>query len=167
MLSEKMVQRLNEQINLEFYSSNLYLQMSSWCTNQGFEGCSAFLKKHAEEEQGHMRRLFRYVNETGAMAVLGTVKSPPAAFKSLEDVFQQTYEHEIHVTKKINELADTALEEKDYSTFHFLQWYVAEQHEEESLFKSILDKISIIGTEGSGLFFVDREIGRLAATRER
>jgi ferritin len=163
MLSEKMVHRLNEQINLEFYSSNLYLQMSSWCSHQGFEGSSAFLKRHAEEEQGHMQRLFQYVEQTGALAVLGTIKSPPAEFKSLEEVFQQTYEHEVHVTKKINELADTALEEKDYSTFNFLQWYVAEQHEEESLFKSILDKVAIIGTEGSGLFFLDREIGGMAA----
>ncbi len=161
MLSEKMVTRLNEQINLEFYSSNLYLQMSSWCESKGLEGCSAFLRSHATEEMTHMQRLFTYVNETGAMAVLGQIEAPPTEYDSIVDMFQRIYEHECLVTSKINDLADTAFGQKDYSTFNFLQWYVSEQHEEEALFKSILDKIEIIGTDGKGLFFIDQEIGRL------
>ena len=108
-----------------------------------------------------MQRLFTYVNETGAMAILGQIDAPPTDFRSIVDVFRSTYEHECLVTQKINELADTAFGEKDYSTFNFLQWYVAEQHEEEALFKSILDKIEIIGTDGKGLFFIDQEIGRM------
>ncbi len=163
MLSQTMVSRLNEQINLEFYSSNLYLQMSSWCEARGLEGCSAFLRAHAAEEMQHMQRLFTYVNETGAMAVLGQIQAPPTDFESVVEVFRNTYDHECLVTRKINELADTAFGEKDYSTFNFLQWYVGEQHEEEALFKSILDKIEIIGTDGKGLFFIDQEIGRMAA----
>ncbi|MDJ0860765.1 MAG: non-heme ferritin [Gammaproteobacteria bacterium] len=161
MLSQRMLARLNEQINLEFYSSNLYLQMSSWCESKGLEGCSTFLRSHANEEMTHMQRLFGYVNETGAMAVLGQIDAPPTEYGSIVDVFRGTYDHECLVTKKINELADTAFGEKDYSTFNFLQWYVAEQHEEEALFKSILDKIEIIGTDGKGLFFIDQEIGRM------
>ena len=166
MLSQQMIDRLNEQINLEFYSSNLYLQMSSWCESKGLEGCAAFLRAHADEEMTHMHRLFSYVNETGAMALLGDIKAPPTDFGSVTAVFQGTYEHECHVTRKINDLADTAFQQKDYSTFNFLQWYVAEQHEEEALFKSILDRIEIIGTDGKGLFFIDQEIGRLAADRK-
>ena len=165
MLSEKMVTCLNEQINLEFYSSNLYLQMSSWCEAKGLEGCSTFLRSHATEEMTHMQRLFTYVNETGAMAILGQIDAPPTEFQSIVEVFRSTYEHECLVTRKINELADTAFGEKDYSTFNFLQWYVAEQHEEEALFKSILDKIEIIGTDGKGLFFIDQEIGRMTNGR--
>ena len=162
MLSQTMVARLNEQINLEFYSSNLYLQMSSWCDGRGLEGSAAFLRVHAAEEMQHMQRLFTYVNEAGAMAVLGQIDAPPTDFESVVVLFRRTYDHERLVTRKINELADTAFGEKDYSTFNFLQWYVAEQHEEEALFKSILDKIEIIGTDGKGLFFIDQEIGRLA-----
>jgi ferritin len=161
MLSKTMTDRLNEQINLEFYSSNLYLQMSAWCENRGLEGCASFLRQHALEEMSHMQRLFTYVNETGAMAVLGTIEAPPVGYDSVADVFAQTFEHECVVTKKINDLAHLAFAEHDYSTFNFLQWYVAEQHEEEKLFKSILDKIEIIGTEGKGLFFIDREIGAM------
>jgi ferritin len=163
VLTETMVAKLNEQVNLEFYSSNLYLQMSSWCEKEGFEGSSNFLKMHAEEEMGHMRRLFNYVNETGAMAELGQIEAPPTEFTSLVDVFEKTYEHEVFITGKINELVHTAFEQRDYSTFNFLQWYVAEQHEEEKLFKSVLDKAQIIGADGQGLFFLDREIGGMAA----
>jgi len=162
MLSSTMLSKLNEQINLEFYSSNLYLQMSSWCEYKSLSGCAAFLRAHATEEMEHMQRLFGYVNDTGAMALLGEIKAPPVEYKSLEDVFQSTYDHEVFITSKINELSHTAFSEKDYSTFNFLQWYVAEQHEEEKLFKTILDKIEIIGTDGKGLYFIDQEIAAMA-----
>ncbi len=162
MLAESMVDRLNEQINLEFYSSNLYLQMSAWCNWKGYEGCAAFLRAHAAEEMEHMDRLLNYVNETGALAKLGTIDAPPTEFDSLRAVFEETYEHEVQITKKINELAHTAFTTQDYSTFNFLQWYVAEQHEEETLFKGILDKFELVGTDGQGLFILDREIAALA-----
>lgn len=163
MLSQNMLDRLNQQINLEFFSSNLYLQMSSWCAYKALDGCATFLRSHATEEMEHMQRLFTYVNDTGSIAKLGQIEAPQTDFESIEDVFRKTYEHEVFVTKKINELTHTAFTEADYSTFNFLQWYVAEQHEEEKLFKSILDKIEIIGTDGKGLFFIDQEIGALTA----
>ncbi|MCG8382940.1 MAG: non-heme ferritin [Gammaproteobacteria bacterium] len=162
MLSQTMVDKLNEQINLEFYSSNLYLQMSAWCESKGFEGAAAFLRDHAVEEMGHMQRLFTYVSETGAMPVLGTIEAPRTDFESLGEVFRTTYEHEQFITKKINELAHVAFTSQDYSTFHFLQWYVAEQHEEEKLFKGILDKLDLVGEEGKSLFFVDKDLGVLS-----
>lgn len=165
MLSERLIERLNDQINLEFYSSNLYLQMSAWCEFKGFEGCAEFLKHHASEEMLHMQRLFTYVNETGAMPHLGTIQAPPTDYASLTEVFRQTFEHEVFITKKINELAHTAFSEQDYSTFNFLQWYVAEQHEEEKLFKSVLDKIELIGEDGKGLYLIDKELkGLLSAS---
>lgn len=162
MLKQAMIDRLNEQINLEFYSSNLYLQMSAWAEYKGFEGCAAFLQKHADEEMEHMKRLFTYVNETGAMARIGSIDDPTSEFDSIKDLFEKVFEHECLITQKINELAHTAFTEQDYSTFSFLQWYVAEQHEEEKLFKGILDKIEIIGEDGKGLFFIDKEIGKMA-----
>ena len=132
--------------------------MSAWCDFKGFEGSATFFRAHALEEMDHMQRLFTYVNETGALAQLGQIEAPPTEFDSLQDVFEKTYEHEVEVTRAINGLADTAFQEKDYSTFNFLQWYVAEQHEEETLFKGILDKFEILGTDGKALFMIDREI---------
>lgn len=162
MLTLTMVEKLNDQINLEFYSSNLYLQMSAWCEFKGYEGSAEFLKLHADEEMQHMQRLFTYVNETGNLAKLGSISAPPTEFKSLTNVFYETLKHEMEITKAINELAHTAFSEHDYSTFNFLQWYVAEQHEEEKTFKSILDKIEIIGEDGRGLYFIDKELGDMA-----
>jgi len=159
-----MVTQLNIQINLEFYSSNLYLQMSAWCEEKGFEGAASFMRKHASEEMDHMTRIFTYVSETGALPILGAIEAPPHEFESLADVFQKTYEHECQITERINKLAHQAFTNQDYSTFNFLQWYVAEQHEEETLFKSILDKINLVGHDGHALFFVDKDLAEMAKT---
>lgn len=162
MLSKPMVALLNKQVTAEFYASNLYLQMSAWCAFKGLPGCAAFLRKQSEEETGHMHKLFNYVIETGALAVVGKVDAPPTSYPSAQAVFEQTYKHELDVTESINRLVEAAQKEKDHSTVQFLQWYVAEQHEEESLFKTIMDKFNLIGTDHRGLFFIDREMAELA-----
>lgn len=167
MLSHSMTARLNEQINLEMFSSHLYLQMSSWCAYKALDGCATFLNQHAAEEMTHMHRLINYLQETGALAILGGMEPPPAEFTSLQELFEKIYAHEQFITSKINELVHLATTESDYSTVQFLQWYVAEQHQEEFLFKGILDKIQLIGTDGQGLFFIDREIANLATTKAK
>ncbi|MEI7142609.1 non-heme ferritin [Pectobacterium brasiliense] len=163
MLKKEMIQKLNEQLNLEFYSANLYLQMSAWCGDKGFEGASSFLKTHSQEEMQHMQRLFDYLDDTGSLPVLGAIAAPPIDFDSLADVFKLTYEHEQLITAKINELAHEAMTLQDYSTFNFLQWYVAEQHEEEKLFRSILDKLALVKASEGGLFFIDQDLKKMSA----
>ena len=162
MLSSNVIKLLNDQMNLEFYSSNLYLQMSAWCEQNGFEGAAKFLSAHAAEEMQHMRKLFTYLNETGALAVITAIKVPAHEYKSLKEIIELTYEHEKLITSKINELVGKTFEEKDYSAFNFLQWYVAEQHEEEKLFSGILDKLNLLGEDGKGLFLIDKDLGNLA-----
>ncbi len=164
MLSQALSDRLNQQINLEMYSSHLYLQTSSWCAYKSLDGCAEFLRLHAEEESGHMNRLLNYMHETGAFVILGGMEAPPTQFESLTALFEKIYEHELFITTNINDLVHLANTEPDYSTLQFLQWYVAEQHQEEFLFKGILDKIKLIGTEGQGLFLIDKEVGKLAAS---
>src|SRR5215471_10263484 len=127
MLSKAMVDSLNKQIQLESYSSNLYLQMSAWAEIKGLEGCASFLRAQAQDELTHMHRLFTYVYETGALPVVGAVKAPPIKYKSVSDLFQQVHAHEQFITSKINELMSQAIKEQDHSTVQFLQWYVAEQ----------------------------------------
>jgi ferritin len=163
MLSPKMLAKLNEQIGHEFYSSNLYLAMSSWCAAQALRGSAKFLEVHADEELRHMRKLFAYVNDSDAQAIVPALEQPPKDFKSIAEAFQKTLDHERFITGKIHELVDLALAEKDHATFNFLQWYVAEQHEEEVLFTSIVDLIKLAGTDGRGLYLVDKEIGKKAA----
>ncbi len=161
MLSKAMVDNLNNQIQLENYSSNLYLQMSAWAEVKGLEGCATFLRAQAQDEQAHMHRLFKYVYETGALPVIGATKAPPIKYKSVSDLFQQVHAHEKFITSKINELMTLALGEQDHSTVQFLHWYVAEQHEEEHTMQKILDQIKNIGETGSGVYFIDRAIGTL------
>ena len=162
MLTAEMTGRLNDQLNLEFFSANLYLQMSAWCSDKGYEGAASFLKMHSREEMQHMQRLFDYLSDTGAMPVLGSIAAPPVAYNSLNEVLIQALDHEKLITSKINELAHSAMTTQDYSTFNFLQWYVAEQHEEEKLFKTVLDKLAMVGDSGNGLFLVDKDLGRMS-----
>lgn len=164
MLSVKVQSALNQQIAEEDYAAHYYLAMASWCDKSGLSGSSKFLYAHAEQEKQHMMKLFKYVNDAGGHAIVQAVKEPPAKFKSISNVFELTLAQEKNVTKSINALVDLCLSEKDYSTFNFLQWYVAEQHEEERLLNSILDLIKIAGVEGRGLFLIDKEIEKRSQT---
>ncbi len=163
MLSKKLADALNKQIGIEFYSSNLYLQMSAWADQQGLEGCASFLRAHAAEEMTHMARVFDYILEAGNLAEVGPIDGPPTNFDSAGKLFAQAYEHEKEVTAAIGNLVELCMEEKDFTTLNFLQWFVSEQREEEALYRTILDKFELIGTDGHGLFFIDREIGALRA----
>lgn len=161
MLKDEMVAQLNEQMNLELYSSLLYQQMSAWCSYHSFEGAAAFLRRHAQEEMSHMQRLFSYLIDTGNLPRLQSIPALFTEYASLDELFSATYTHEQLISQKINELAHVAMTSQDYPTFNFLQWYVAEQHEEEKLFKSILDKLRLVGNSGEGLYFVDKDLATL------
>lgn len=114
----------------------------------------------------HMQRLFNYLSDTGSLPLLGFIDAPPVECESLADVFQQTYEHEQLITRQINELSHAAMTAHNYFTFNFLQWYiqwyVAEQHEEEKLFKSVLDKLALVGNSGKSLFFIDKDLKKMS-----
>lgn len=161
MLNKKVIKKLNQQINHEMFSANLYLQMSSWCAAHGFDGAAAFLAEHAQEESQHMQRIFNYMIDAGEQPEIRAIEAPESNFTSLQDVFQKTFDHEVFITEKINELVGTAMRENDYSAFNFLQWYVAEQHEEEKLFKSIVDKFELLGTDGQSLYFIDQQLASM------
>ncbi len=161
MLSKEIETALNNQLANEAYASNYYLSMASWLEKSGLRGSAAFMHEQSEEEREHMMRMLKYVNEAGGHAKVSALKEPPYNYKSITQVFELALEHEIHVTQSINKIVDLALSKKDYGTFNFLQWYVAEQHEEEKLFTSILDIIKITGTEGRGLLLIDNEMAKL------
>lgn len=159
MLSKIILEKLNHQVNLEAGSSNLYLQMSAWLLSQSLDSTAAFFRAHAEEEMAHMMKLFDYINETGALARIGDVALPGAEWNTHIELLEVAYNHECAITGSINNLVDTALQEKDYSTVNFLQWYVAEQHEEEHIFSSMLHKARLIDTmEGRARSRFDEEV---------
>ena len=161
MLTEKMEKALNDQIRVEAESSQVYLSMASWAEVKGLEGISQFMYKHSDEERMHMLKLIKYVNERGGHAYITDLKAPETEFGTFQKMFQDLYDHEIFVSRSINELVHVSLEEKDYATHNFLQWYVAEQIEEEALARTILDKINLIGNDKGGLYLFDRDVQQI------
>jgi ferritin len=159
MPSDKVVQKLNEQIGHEFESSNLYLQMCAWCAENGYEGCATFFRAHGLEEQQHMFKIFDYLNEAGGPAAIPALAEQRRQFESIREIFDATLEHERFITGKINELAGLAFSENDFTTFNFLQWFIEEQREEEALFGGIIDRFNLVGDDGRGIYHLDREIG--------
>lgn len=160
MLSKKIEKLLQEQIEIESSSSYAYLAIASWCEVNGMEGAAAFFYNQSDEERMHMLKLFKYLNEKGGQAQAPVNKKPKSDFKNILDAIKYFYESELHVSNAVNKLVYVANEEKDYTTMNFLQWYVSEQHEEENLAKSLLDKIKLIGISGNGPYLIDMEIGK-------
>lgn len=161
MLSKNIENALNLQLRVEAESSQIYLSMASWAETHGLEGISKFMFAQSDEERMHMLKLVKYINERGGHALVSELKAPKTNYKAFKEVFQELYEHEVFVSGSINELVDIALSEKDYATHNFLQWYVAEQIEEEAQAKIILDKINLIGDDKGGLYLFDRDMHQL------
>jgi ferritin len=161
---KKMIEEaLNAHIEKELYSSRFYLAGAIWCETNGFPGAAKFLYEHSEEERMHMMKLIHYVNDRGGVSKLASMKEPPQQFNSLEELFVKIKDHEVYITESINELYGLTVEQKDYTTGNFLQWFIAEQIEEESLFNNILDKIKLVGDSKTSLFMIDKELESLAA----
>mgnify|MGYP001815210521 FL=1 len=164
MVSEIIEKALNEQIRIEAESSQVYLSMASWAELQGFEGVASFMYAHSDEERMHMLKLVKFVNERGGHAQVSALEKPPVEFGSFKEMFQTLFDHEVMVSQKINELVGITLEQRDYATHNFLQWYVAEQIEEEALARNILDKINLIGDDKGGLYLFDNDVKLLVGT---
>ena len=163
MISKKIESALNEQIKIEEHSSRIYLAMASWCEVNGFPGAAKFLYEHTDEERMHMMKFVHFLNDRNGYAVLQALENPLLEYKSLEELFNKVLQHEQFVTKSINDLVDLCLQEKDHSTNNFLQWFVTEQMEEESLVQEIVDKIKLIGDAKAGYFYIDNYLSGLAA----
>ncbi len=154
---------LNEQIAMEGKSSAYYLSMASWCHMMGFMNAAQYLYTHSDEERMHMMKIFQYVNEAGGHSIQPEITGVRHHFNSLREVFELILEHEIKVTKSINNIVDNAFKAKDFATFSFMQWYVTEQREEETMSRRALELFDIIGEEGIGLWTIDQELGKLHA----
>ena len=160
-LSPMTEQLFNTQIAMEGNSSARYLAMASWCDTRGYKRAAAFLYRHAEEEREHMMKLFHYVNDVGGQAAHPDIVDVQHDFQSFRQVFELVLAHEAKVTQAVHELADHCLAVKDFATFNFLQWFVAEQIEEETLARRALELFDVIGEEGIGLYTIDKALGAL------
>lgn len=156
MLNKKVEDICNRQVDREGYSSSLYLAMASWAETNGLSGVAGWMYNQSDEERGHMLRFIKYINERGGKAVMPALKKPPAEYKNVEDVFREVLKHEEFITASINEIVSLTLEEKDFNTQNFLQWFVMEQVEEEASVRIILDKLRLVGK--NNMYEFDRDI---------
>lgn len=165
-LNEEIEKVLNEQIKVEAHSSAIYLAMSSWCDDQGFDFSAQYFARQSDEERKHMLKLFNYVNDRGGRAISPEVVNIPGDFESFRSVFEQALEQEMHVTQQFNNIADKCLKLKDFVTFQFVQWFLEEQIEEEYVARRILEMFDVIGEEGTGRWEIDKHVPKVTYSAE-
>lgn len=162
VISEKMQTALNKQVNRELYSSFLYLSMSGYFEAENLKGFAAWMKEQAKEEYAHAMKMYNYVFERGGKVELLPIEAPPKEWDSILNVFEETYKHELEVTKEIHNLVGLSKDENDYATESFLKWYVDEQVEEEDQASYIVERLKQIAGFKGGIIFLDKELGARA-----
>jgi ferritin len=160
MISEKIQNAINDQIKAEFDSFYLYLAMAAFCESINFKGFAAWFRMQAEEEKEHAYKFYNYVIDRGGRVILKGLETPPAQFNSMQDVFQQTLDHERVVTGRINHIYQMAVEEKDFATQEHLNWFVKEQVEEEASATEMLEQIKMTEGRLGNLMYLDRHAGK-------
>ncbi len=159
MISQKLEEAFNNQINAELYSSYLYLSMVAYFESTNLPGFGQWMRCQAQEEVTHAMKFFHFVHERGGRVKLTAIDGPPTEWASPLAAFEAAYAHEQKVSGMINDLVDLAIEERDHAANNFLQWFVSEQVEEEASADEVVNKIKLAGDRGGGLFMLDRELG--------
>lgn len=164
MLKAKMQEAMNEQIKWEAYSAYLYLSMSAYFTSINLNGFANWMRVQAMEEMTHAMKFYDFINDRAGRVTLLDIEAPPHAWDSPLAVFEEAYKHEVHVSERIDNLVNLAIEERDHASNTFLQWFVTEQVEEEASADEVVQKLKLIGNDGGGLFVLDQELGQRVFT---
>ncbi|RPJ95050.1 ferritin [Rummeliibacillus sp. TYF005] len=158
MLSETLHNALNDQMNFEFYSAHTYLAMAAYCTSENYDGFANFFLVQAEEERFHAMKFYNFINDLGYRATIQGFESPENNFSSVLEAFKTALLHEKEVTRRIYELSDIALDEREHATMAFLKWFIDEQVEEESTLDTIIHKFERIENDSNAIFMLDAEL---------
>jgi len=158
MLTKRIETELNKQINAEMFSSYLYLSMAAHFESLSLKGFANWMRIQAKEENAHAMKFYNYVCERGGKVTLNTIDAPKTSWNSILEVFEEVVTHEYKISSLINNLVNVAAEEKDHSTNNMLQWFVAEQVEEEANAEELVAQIKLIGDNGYGILMLDREL---------
>jgi len=160
MISKTVNDALNKQVNAEMFSSYLYLSMSAWCSERSLVGFVSWMRVQAKEELFHATKIFDYILERGGSIELETIEKPAATWDTALEISKEVANHEAKVTALINDLVDVAIQEKDHAANNFLQWFIAEQVEEEASVGEVLERMKMIGDDSAGMFVMDMELGK-------
>ncbi|MFH1835229.1 MAG: ferritin [Methanobacteriota archaeon] len=159
-LKQKMEDALNDQVNAELYAGHIYLSMSAYCETLNLGGFGNWMREQAKEEYGHAMRIYKHIVERGGTVKLGQIDAPPVKWKNPLDAFKGAYDHEVKVTKMINDLVDLARKLDDKAAESFLKWFIDEQVEEEEQTDSIVAQLKMIGDSNIGLIMLDRALAK-------
>ena len=160
-LSEKMTTALNAQMTKEAHAAQIYLSYGAWADSQGYGGIANFLFRHAQEERNHMMKILEYILKRGSKVQVTSIPDPGEQPSSVNNCFEKVFEQEVDNTKAIYKVVKLSLDEEDWATWNFMQWFVKEQTEEETLALNLLDKIKIAGGEKTNsniLYSLDRDL---------
>lgn len=163
-LSKAMNAALNAQMTKEAEAAQIYLALGAWADNNGYGGICNFLFRHAHEERNHMIKFLTYILERGSKATVTAVPGPGDDPTSIQDCFNKVFEQEVSNTESIYKIVKLSFDEQDWATWNFLQWFVKEQVEEETLALKLLDKIKIAGgpkAAPEALQELDTELGKM------
>lgn len=160
-LSSTIEAALNAQMTREAHASQIYLSYGAWADDKGYGGISNFLFRHAQEERNHMMKILEYILKRGGKVNVTAIPAPPEDPKSVNNCFEKVFTHEVENTESIYKLVKMCFDENDWATWNFMQWFVKEQTEEETLAIELLDKVKIAGGEGAdddALYVLDKEL---------
>ena len=160
-ISKTLTAALNEQITNEASASQIYLSYAAWADGHGMAGVSNFLFRHAQEERNHMMKILEYILKRGGKVVITAIPAPPKDPVSINNCFEKVFTHEVDNTRAVYKIAKLSFQEEDWATWNFMQWFVKEQTEEETMALSLLDKIKISGGKaatGDALYSLDRDL---------
>ena len=159
-MESKLLKGLNEQYNFEVSSGYIYYAMANYVKDKGMDGFAHFFDKQAEEEFAHAEKLRHFLFEIDVRPELEAIEKPETEFGTFTETFKTAYEHEKEVTRRINNLYELSVKEKDHRVTSLLQWYVDEQVEEEDNFRGIIERLERINESWAGLYIYDAELGR-------
>jgi ferritin len=163
MLSTKLQDAFNKQINAELYSSYLYLSMAAYFEAEDLKGMAHWMRLQADEERAHALRIFDFINDRSGRVTLTPIEASNAEWKSPLEVFEASYRHEQKITGMINDLMGLVAVEKDGAGHDFLEWFCREQVEEEAQAQLIVAQLKRVGSDGVGLYLIDQELGKRGA----
>ncbi len=163
MLSQKLQEAFNRQINAELHSAYLYLSMAAYFESNDLKGMAHWMTVQAGEEKGHAMRFYDFINDRNGRVLLTQIEAPPTEWKSPLDVFEASYAHEVKITSMINELMNLVATERDGAGHDFLEWFCREQVEEEASAQLIVAQLKLVGNAGVGLYLLDKQLGERAA----
>ena len=158
MLSKEVTKLLNEQINKEFYSSYLYLDMSNYYDSKNLNGFSNWFRVQAKEELDHALLFLAYMQNNNAQVLLTSINSPDRIYDDLKAPLTTSLEHERMVTASIYNIYSESAGQKDFRTQQFLNWFITEQGEEEKNAEDLVERYELFGYDAKSLYLLDAEL---------